>query len=176
MFKHLVVMGTLVITVGAAAVSGQSPSSSKAPAKRTAKADQGADHTAPKPQPETAPAPSVPTGEMPLGSVHLPRAVKADGKPLPAGTYQVRLTAQSATPEAKGETPASERWVEFLQGGKVAGREVVTIIPPSEIAQVQKDTPPRANAAKVDTLKGGEYVRVWINKGGTYYLIHMPNA
>ena len=64
--------------------------------------------------------------------------------------------------------------MEFVKGGKVAGREVVTIIPQSEIAQVQKDTPPKANGSKVETLKGGDYVRVWINKGGNYYLIHLP--
>ena len=23
-------------------------------------------------------------------------------------------------------------------------------------------------------LKGGDYLRVWINKGGNYYLIHLP--
>ena len=32
----------------------------------------------------------------------LPRAVTADGKPLPAGTYQVKLTAQEAKPDAVG--------------------------------------------------------------------------
>ena len=68
--------------------------------------------------------------------------MKADGKPLPAGTYQVRLTAQHATPEANGQTQSAERWVEFVRGGKVVGREVVTIVPQAEIAVVQKDTPP----------------------------------
>jgi hypothetical protein len=111
---------------------------------------------------------------MPLGMVRLPKPVKADGKPLPPGAYQIRLTAQNATPEAKGETPASERWAEFLKNGKVVGREVVTIIPQSEIAHVQKDPPPKPNGAKVETLKGGQYERVWINKGGNHYLIHLP--
>ena len=52
----------------------------------------------------------------------------------------------------------------------------MTIIPQSEISQVQKDTPPHANASKVETLKGGDYVRVWINKGGNHYLVHLPTA
>ena len=30
--------------------------------------------------------------------------------------------------------------------------------------------------AKVETLKGGDYVRVWINKNGNYYLIHLVNG
>ena len=88
----------------------------------------------------------VPTGETALGSVRIPRSVKADGKDLKAGTYQVRLTAQAASPAVPGQT--MERWVEFVQGGKVVGREVVTIVPQSEIELVQKDTPPARNGAK----------------------------
>ena len=135
---------------------------------------QGAGHTSPKVQPNTAPDPSVPAGEMALGSVSLRKAVKADRKALPAGTYQVRLTTQQATPDAKGQTAPAERWVEFVRAGKVVGREVVTIVPEAEIALVQKDTPPARNGAKVEILKGGDYVRVWINRGGNYYLIHLP--
>src|SRR5438093_1158734 len=135
-----------------------------------------AGHTAPKPQPVSAPAPSIPTGEIPLGSVHLGKGVKADGKTLAPGTYQLRLTAQSASPDAKGQTPSSERWVEFVQRGQVKGREVVTIVPQSEIDKVQKDAPPHANASKVEMLKGGDYLRVWINRGGKHYLLHLPTA
>jgi hypothetical protein len=88
----------------------------------------------------------------------------------------VRLTAQQASPDAKGETAGLERWVEFMQKGQVKGREVVSIVPQSEIDKVQKDTPPHANTSKVEMLKGGDYVRVWINKGGNHYLIHLPPA
>src|SRR5207253_273861 len=133
-------------------------------------------HAAPKPQPATAPAPNAPTGEVALGSVHLPKAVKADGKTLAAGTYTVRVTSQSATPDAKGQSPALERWLEFMQKGQVKGREVVTIVPQAEIGQVQKDTPPKPNGSKVETLKGGDYTRLWINRGGNHYLVHFPNA
>ena len=122
----------------------------------------------------TAFAQSGMSGTTPLGSVHINMNVLADGKPLPAGTYQVRLTPQSATPDAKGQSSSLERWAEFVKGGKVAGREVVTIIPQSEIDKVQKDTPPANNGAKVETLKGGDYVRVWIRKGGNHYLVHLP--
>ncbi len=37
----------------------------------------GKGRTAPSEQPSTAPAPTVPTGEMALGSVRLPKAVMA---------------------------------------------------------------------------------------------------
>ncbi len=135
-----------------------------------------AGHAAPKAQPATAPEPVAPDGTLPLGTVHLTKAVKADGKALAAGTYTVRLTPEEAKPDAKGSAQKLERWVEFLKGGKVVGREVVSIVPANEAKLVQKDTPPPSGGAKVETLKGGDYVRVWINKGGTYYLVHMPNA
>jgi hypothetical protein len=136
----------------------------------------GAGHTAPKAQPATEAAAPAPDGQMALGSVHIPKNVKADGKALSAGTYQVRLTPQTASPDAKGQTASHERWVEFVKGGKVEGREVVTIIPQAEIAKVQKDAPPKANSAKIETLKGGDYMRLWINRGGNHYLVHFPSA
>ena len=77
----------------------------------------------------------------------------------------MRLTPQNASPDAKGQTASLERWVEFVKGGKVAGREVVTIIPQAEIGKVQKDTPPQANSSKVETLKGGDYVRAVDQQG-----------
>ena len=146
------------------------------PASAFAQANSKAGHTAPKAQPPTEAAPSAPAGDMALGSVSVPKGVKADGKPLAAGTYQVRLTAQTATPDAKGQTGPLERWVEFVQGGQVKGREVVTIVPQAEIGQVQKDAPPKANGSKFETLKGGDYTRLWINRGGNHYLVHFPNA
>ena len=41
---------------------------------------------------------------------------------------------------------------------------------------VVKDAAPRAGAAKVQTLQGNDYVRVWVNKGGNHYLIHLPTG
>jgi len=135
-----------------------------------------AQHTAPNQQPPTATAPAAPTGALPLGTVHLTKAVTADGKPLPAGTYQVRLTADEAKPDAVGASKNVERWVEFVQGGTVKGREVVSIVPEAEVKTVVKDTPPAAGTSKVQVLKGNEYVRVWINKAGNHYLIHLPTG
>ncbi len=159
--KRMVLVGVLV---GACAASS-------AFAQMKDKAMGG--HMAPKPQPPTQSG-MAPDGMMALGSVHLPGGMKADGKALAAGTYQVRLTPQMATPDAKGQAGALERWVEFVKGGKVAGREIVTIIPQSEIDKVQKDTPPKSNSSKLETLKGGDYKRLWINKGGNHYLVHFP--
>lgn len=119
----------------------------------------------------------VPTTETALGSVRIPRSVKADGKDLKAGTYQVRLTAQDATPTVPGIK--MERWVEFVQGGKVVGREVVSIIPAAEVKDLQPgpDAPASTRTGtRVEMLKGNEYLRVWINRAGVGYLIHMPPA
>ena len=135
-----------------------------------------AQHKTPNTQPTTAQPPPAPTGEVPLGAVRLPRGVMADGKPLAAGTYQVKVTAQEAKPEAVGTTEPLERWAEFTQGGSVKGREVVTIVPAAEIKMVVKDTPPSPGTSKVQTLKGNDYVRVWVNKGGNHFLIHLPTG
>ena len=138
--------------------------------------DALAQHKAPNQQPTTAETPTAPTGDVPLGSVRIPRAVTADGKPLPAGTYTVRVTAQEAKPEAIGTTEPLQRWAEFVQGGQVRGREVITIVPASEAKIVAKDAPPRAGGSKVQMLRGNEYLRVWFNKGGHHYLVHLPTG
>jgi hypothetical protein len=117
-----------------------------------------------------------PAGDTALGDVKIPRNVKADGKPLPAGTYQVRLTAQTPSPPAAGIT--MERWVEFLQGGQVKGREVVSIIPAAEMKDLNNPATKNAKPAGplVQMLRGDEYLRVWINNAGVTYLIHLPPA
>jgi hypothetical protein len=158
--KRLVLLGACVALLGSGLARAQSGA-------------QGG-HTAPKPQPATGPAVTAPEGQIALGTITLGRRVKADGKDLAAGTYQVRLTPQAASPEAKGATAGLERWVEFVQGGQVRGREVASIIPQSEIANVQKDAPPPNNGSKVELLKGGDYLRVWIRRGGNHYLMHFP--
>jgi hypothetical protein len=121
----------------------------------------------------------APTGETMLGSVSIPRNVTADGKPLARGTYQVRLTAQNAPSPAPGATPSLERWVEFVQGGQVRGREVVSIVPAGEMKDLMPGPDDKrvvTNAARVEMLKGNEFLRVWINRGGVNYLIHLVPA
>jgi hypothetical protein len=190
--KQFVIAGTLAgaLALGGTALAQQpppQPAPKPAPAgekaekpaapARAKKAPMGenaqAGHAAPKAQPTTTEAPSATGTAMALGSVRLSKALKADGKPLPAGTYQVRLTADEAKPDAKGSSEVLERWVEFVKGGQVVGREVVSIVPANEAKLVQKDTPPPSGGSKVETLKGGDYVRVWFNKGGNYYLVHL---
>src|SRR6201988_5489548 len=58
--------------------------------------DARAQHKTPNHQPPQEKDVTGPAGELALGAVRLPKGLTADGKPLPPGTYQVRLT----TPEA----------------------------------------------------------------------------
>lgn len=120
----------------------------------------------------------VPSGEMALGTITIPRTVMADGKTLARGRYSLRLTAQSAMPTVAGQLPDLNRWVEFVQGGSVKGREVVSIVPANEVSMTMPgpDMPGHVgrNGSRVEMLKGGEYLRVWINRGGHNYLLHLP--
>jgi len=136
--------------------------------------DTIAQHQTPKEQPPQAADPAAPTGDVVLGTVRLPKGITADGKPLPAGSYQVRVTSQEAGPPAVGISETLERWAEFLQGGSVKGREVVSIVPQTEVKNVVKDAPPPSGGSRVQTLKGNDYVRVWFNRAGNHYLIHLP--
>lgn len=194
--KQFVIAGTLAgaLAVGGTALAQQPPPPAPTPktapapkagdqaekppakplAKKAAMGDNSpAGHAAPKAQPTTTEAPNAQAVALPLGNVRLPKAVKADGKELAAGTYQVRLTAEEAKPDAKGSSEVLERWVEFVQKGQVKGREVVSIVPATETKLVQKDTPPPSGGSKIETLKGGDYLRLWINRGGNYYLVHL---
>ena len=129
--------------------------------------------TQPLQQPNSEAAAQVPAGELALGSVRVPKGVKADGKELPAGTYKVRLTPEEAKSKAPGATAAYERYVEFMQGTEVKGREVVSIVPSADIGKVAKGKGPAPGASRTERLRGDDYVRVWINRGGNHYLIHL---
>jgi hypothetical protein len=188
--KYTWLVGTLagVLLAGSAAAQTQpqTPSQSKpttqAPAaERQPPATTGAErNTTMRQRGTTGATAAVPSGQANLGTVSIPRPVMADGKPLPRGQYTVRLTAQSAQPTVPGQLPDLNRWVEFVQGGTVKGREVVSIIPADEVKDTQPgpDMPGHVgrNGSRVEMLKGGEYLRVWINRGGNNYLVHLPPA
>ena len=107
-----------------------------------------------------------------FNDVRLPQAVLADGQPLAAGTYQVRITSE-CPPPALGESPTAECWVEFVKSGTVAGRELASVISAEEIGEVVKGSELKPNAVRVDLLKGGEYFRVWMNSAGTHYIVNL---
>jgi hypothetical protein len=107
-----------------------------------------------------------------LGSVTIGRSVTADGKTLAAGTYQVRLTPDQAQPIVPGQQ--LERWIEFVQGGQVRGREVASIVSDADLAEVTEGPRPARNGSRVELLKENDYLRVWLNHDGNNYLLHLP--
>ena len=107
-----------------------------------------------------------------LGSVNVPRQVKASGQPLAAGTYTLRLLPADLK-GAVGQTPAESRWVEFVQGGKVMGKEVATVLTGPEARAVTKGPGPSSGSSKTELLKGNDYIRIWVRRGDTHYLVHL---
>jgi hypothetical protein len=171
--KHVLLVGTLVATLGL-------PAALLAQAAQTAKPAQKPQPSQTTQKPQTAPparsqSANPPAAGSSLGSVTLRTKASANGQALAAGTYQVRLTADEPKPGV-GQSPNAERYVEFMRGGKVVAREVATVIPQSEIGQIAKGPRPPTGGSRVDTLKGNDYVRVWINRGGMNYLIHLPTS
>ena len=45
----------------------------------------------------------------------------------------------------------------------------------SEIDALAKSSVPR-NQVRLDELQSGEYIRLWLNRGGSNYLVHMPTS
>ncbi|MEE2964939.1 MAG: hypothetical protein VX427_12470 [Acidobacteriota bacterium] len=101
------------------------------------------------------------------GEITIPSAVLADGEQLAAGMYLLRLADDG--PEL------SARWVEFVSGDSVAGRGLAVVISDDEMSEVSESGMLR-NEARVEVLKEADYVRVWLNRDGVNYLVHLPPA
>ena len=117
------------------------------------------------------PGMAAPQGQ--LASVSIPVAFTANGQPMAAGTYSIRLSNSPVSPVV-GQSPEGEHWVEFLKGGNVAGKELATVVTGPDAKQVLKSASPASGSAKVQTLREKNYVRVWITEAGKTYLIHLP--
>ena len=112
------------------------------------------------------------TARRASGDVIIPSAVLANGQRLAAGTYRLSLAEEGSTASGIG---SPGRWVEFVTGEDVAGRGLAVVIPDSEIDEVS-DSGSLQNEARVVVLKDGDYVRVWLNRDGVNYLLHLPPA
>jgi hypothetical protein len=107
-----------------------------------------------------------------LGSVRIPTQVMANGQPLPAGSYTLRVSSDTVA-AVVGQGPDAAKWVEFLQAGQVKGKELASVVQPADVKAVAKRTPPTEGRAMVQALRGADYIRVWVNHGGTQYLVHL---
>ena len=112
-------------------------------------------------------------GGIKLGEAELATPTVADGKPLPAGRYDVWFT--EFTPGAgAGHTASLKGWAEFrAKDGTVQGRELGYSLP--KFAYYNKLGPARGTA-KVEMLRGNDHVRVWFQRPDYNYLIHLPPA
>lgn len=109
-----------------------------------------------------------------LGSVKISKDVMANGQRLAAGTYTVRLTGERGK-NVVGQTPDESQWVEFVQGQEVKGREVATALSSPDAKKVLKSVPSEGGPS-AELLKGGDYIRVRVNRAGTRYLVHLAVA
>lgn len=118
---------------------------------------------------------SAQTAGQSLGSVNVSRQVLANGQPLAPGTYTLRVLPEELS-RVVGQTPSESRWVEFVRGGKVVGKEVATVVTGAEARTVIGGPGPASGTAKTEMLKGNDYLRIWVNRGGTHYLVHLAVA
>ena len=80
-------------------------------------------------------------------SVTISKKVMADGKPLPTGTYQLRLTNDTPKPGV-GQSPDGERYVEFVRERKVVAREVATVVSSADIGTDRQGSENRPRAER----------------------------
>src|SRR5688572_16389785 len=83
-------------------------------------------------------------------TVRITEAVMADGKPLPAGTYEIWITDER--PSTGAGASEAQRVVEFAQNGKVVAREVAEVFPRA-LEAVGTSGSTGAARARVEKLK-----------------------
>lgn len=110
-----------------------------------------------------------------LASVHITQSVLANGKPLPAGVYELRLTNEHRRP-LPGQSPDAERWVEFVANGTVVAREVAVVLRDDDLPSLGASSVPTREGTRVEMLQGGEFLRVSVKRGNERYLVYLPVA
>ncbi len=111
-----------------------------------------------------------------VATVTLNETVKADGKPLAPGTYEVWILDEHPSVNA-GAPSNAQRVVELHQNGKMVVREVAEVFGSGERPTgTSGTTGSRMGKAVVQKLQGGEFVRIAISDAGARYLIHLPTA
>ena len=108
-----------------------------------------------------------------VATVTIAQPVMADGQPLAPGKYEVRILDDS--PAVNSVSSAAQRIVEFVQNGKTIGRDVAEFFEAAPSAAATVGTAGSATGkAVVQTLKGGEFVRIAITNAAGRILIHLP--
>jgi hypothetical protein len=110
-----------------------------------------------------------------IAAVTIKEPVKAGGKPLMPGTYEVWILEER--PNLTGTPSNAQRTVELRQSGKVVATEVAEVFAERERPLGTSGTAdaPTGRAA-VQKLRSGDFVRIAISDAGGRYLIHLPTA
>lgn len=108
-----------------------------------------------------------------LATVRIAEPALADGRPLPRGTYQVRLMDERPTPRP-GQSAAAQQWVEFVADGSVIAREVAEVIRDDDRPDIGASAERAAEGLRVHILQGGDFLRISVKRQGVRYLIHLP--
>ncbi len=111
-----------------------------------------------------------------VATVTISEPVKADGKLLAPGTYEVWILDDR--PDLGAGAPSSaQRVVELHQNGQMVAKEVAEVLPAGERPLgTSGTTGSRLGSAVVQKLRGGEFLRISINDASGRYLIHLPTA
>jgi hypothetical protein len=110
-----------------------------------------------------------------LASVRIAQSVLANGKPLPAGVYELRLTNERPT-ALTGQSPDAERWVEFVAKGAVVGRDVAIVLRDDDLPAEGASSVPAREGTRIHMLKGGEFLRISVKRGRERYLVYLAVA
>ena len=112
------------------------------------------------------------SGEL-LATVRITHAVMAGGKPLPVGTYQVRLTAERPAPQP-GQPIEAQRWVELVADRQPVAREIAEVLRDDDLPAVGASSRAVRIGTRVELLKGGEFLRISVKQEGVRYLVYLP--
>ena len=112
-----------------------------------------------------------------LGTVRITQAVTAGGTTLQPGTYELRLTGEHMTP-LPGQSAEAVQQVEFIANGTVAAKYAAEVMTAGDVPVGTSGVTSGATTtrARFDMLKGGDFARVSVSRGGEKYLIHLPVA
>ena len=111
-----------------------------------------------------------------LGTVRITQPVMAGGTMLQPGTYEIRDTGQHGTP-LPGQSEDAQTHVEFVANGMVVARDIAEVMPAQPAPVGTSGATSGATArGRFEILKGDDFARVSMSRGGERYLIHLPMA
>lgn len=108
-----------------------------------------------------------------LTTVHISAPVTAAGTPLPAGTYELRLTGERPVPPV-GQPQNAQEWIEFVKDGKIVAREAAEIQSDDDLPAEGASSQKARQGTRVEMLKGGEFLRISVKRERDLYLIYLP--